>query len=143
MFIGYTVNLLVILLLMFVNPSICQVAIILSLFERISKAIRAPAKSALVSFTAPHLGAGKSFAIQEALDQLGAFLGPLFVFAVLARNEGSALTGYQMAFGLLGIFGILTLVVLVYVNFNFRNPINLKQVKRSVRLREIRSLSFI
>lgn len=122
MFIGYAVNLLVIPLLMFVNPSIWQVAIILILVERIGKAIRAPAKSALVSFTAPHLGAGKSFAIQEALDQLGAFLGPLFVFAVLSRNEDSALKGYQMAFGLLGIFAILTLVILAYAKFQFPKP---------------------
>ena len=73
MFIGYAINLLVIPLLMFVDASIWQVAIILILLERVGKSIRAPAKSALTSFTTPHLGAGKSFAIEEAMDQFGAF----------------------------------------------------------------------
>lgn len=91
MFLGYAVNLLAIPLLAFVDASIWQVAIVLILLERVGKAIRAPAKSALVSFTTPHLGAGKSFAIQEVLDQIGAFLGPLFAFAILSFNQGSEL----------------------------------------------------
>lgn len=122
MFVGYALNLLVIPLLMFVEVSFWQVAIILILLERVGKGIRAPAKSALTSFTAPHLGAGKSFAIQEAMDQFGAFLGPLFVFAVLKLNTGSELDGYQLAFGLLGIFAILTLVVLVIAKFKYPHP---------------------
>jgi MFS family permease len=122
MFIGYALNLLVIPLLMFVEVSFWQVAIILILLERVGKGIRAPAKSALTSFTAPHLGAGKSFAIQEAMDQFGAFLGPLFVFSVLKLNTGSEFNGYQLAFGLLGIFAIMTLVVLVIAKFKYPHP---------------------
>jgi len=122
MFIGYALNLLVIPLLMFVNVSIWQLAIVLILLERVGKGIRAPAKSALTSFTTPHLGAGKSFAIQEALDQLGAFLGPLFVFLVLNLNKGSELNGYQLAFGLLGIFAVLTLVILFIAKIKYPHP---------------------
>ncbi|MFA5052432.1 MAG: MFS transporter [Patescibacteria group bacterium] len=122
MFIGYAVNLLVIPFLMFVDASIWVVAIILILLERVGKGIRAPAKSALTSFTAPHLGAGKSFAIQEALDQFGAFLGPIFVFVVLNLNKGGELQGYQMAFGLLGIFAIMTLVVLLVAKQKYPHP---------------------
>jgi MFS family permease len=122
MFVGYALNLLVIPLLMFVDASIWEVAIILILLERVGKGIRAPAKSALTSFTAPHLGAGKSFALQEAMDQFGAFLGPLFVFLVLNLNKGSELQGYQLAFGLLGIFAILTLVILFIAKMKYPNP---------------------
>jgi MFS family permease len=122
MFVGYSVNLLVIPLLMFVNPSIWEVAIILILLERVGKGIRAPAKSALTSFTTPHLGAGKSFALQEAMDQFGAFLGPLFVFLILNLNKGSELEGYQLAFGLLGIFAILTLVILFIAKTKYPHP---------------------
>jgi MFS family permease len=122
MIIGYAINLLVIPLLAFVDASIWQVAIILILIERVGKAIRAPAKSALTSFTSPHLGAGKAFAIQEALDQLGAFLGPLFVFLVLSLRTGSQISGYQLAFGLLGIFAVLTLVVLVMAKVKYPHP---------------------
>ena len=122
MFLGYAINLLAIPLLMFTNASIWQVAIVLILLERVGKAIRAPAKSALTSFTTPHLGAGKAFAIQEVLDQIGAFLGPLFAFAVLSLNQGSELQGYQMVFGFLGIFAIATLVILIISWRKYPNP---------------------
>jgi len=122
MFLGYAINLLAIPLLMFTNASIWQVAILLILLERVGKAIRAPAKSALTSFTTPHLGAGTAFAIQEVLDQIGAFLGPLFAFAVLALNQGSELQGYQMVFGFLGIFAIATLVILIISWRKYPNP---------------------
>lgn len=122
MFLGYAINLLAIPLLMFTNASIWQVAIVLILLERVGKAIRAPAKSALTSFTTPHLGAGKAFAIQEVLDQIGAFLGPLFAFAVLSLNQGSELEGYQMVFGFLGIFAIATLVILIISWRKYPNP---------------------
>lgn len=51
MIIGYLLNLLAIPFLMFVDASLWEVAIILILLERVGKAIRAPAKSALTSFT--------------------------------------------------------------------------------------------
>lgn len=109
-------------LLYFVEPNIAVIAIILILLERVGKAIRAPAKSALTSFTSPHLGVGRAFAIQEALDQFGAFLGPIFVFVVLSLNKGSELDGYQLAFGLLGIFAILTIVILVFAKMKYPHP---------------------
>lgn len=122
MILGYSVNLLVIPLLYFVDASIWEVAIILILLERVGKGIRAPAKSALTSFTTQHLGAGKAFALQEAMDQFGAFLGPVFVFLVLNLNKGTELQGYQLAFGLLGIFAIMTLVILVVSRIKYPHP---------------------
>ncbi len=122
MILGYTLNLLAIPFLMFVDASVWQVAILLILLERIGKGIRAPAKSALTSFTTAKIGVGKAFALQEAMDQLGAFLGPLFVFIILSINKGSELSGYQLSFGLLGIFAIITLVLLVIAKFKYPNP---------------------
>lgn len=122
MILGYAINLLVIPLLMFVTQEVWVIAIILILLERVGKGIRAPAKSALTSFTTAEIGLGKAFALQEAMDQLGAFLGPLFVFMVLGLNQGSLFNGYQLAFGLLGIFAILTIVVIVVAKFKYPNP---------------------
>lgn len=119
---GYALNLLAIPFLMFVDASAWQVAILLILLERIGKGIRAPAKSALTSFTTGQLGVGKAFALQEALDQFGAFLGPLFVFLILNINKGSELSGYQLSFGLLGIFAVATLVLLVIAKHKYPNP---------------------
>lgn len=122
MILGYGVNLLAIPLLGFVNESIWQVAIVLILLERVGKAIRAPAKSALTSFTAPHLGAGKAFAINEALDQGGAFLGPLVVFFILAGKGDNLLSGYHLAFFILGIFAIVTLLILFFAKTKYPKP---------------------
>lgn len=122
MILGYSINLLVIPLLMFVSKDIWFIAIILILLERVGKGIRAPAKSALTSFTTADIGLGKAFALQEAMDQLGAFLGPLFVFLVLQLNSGSEFNGYQLAFGLLGIFAILTIVIIVIAKSKYPNP---------------------
>ena len=141
MFIGYALNLLVIPLLMFVDASIWEVAIILILLERVGKGIRAPAKSALTSFTAPHLGAGKSFAIQEAMDQFGAFLGPIFVFVVLSLNQVE-LRGYQMAFGLLGIFAILTLVILFTARLKYPHPDEFESKKEIHGLKGNKAFAF-
>jgi MFS family permease len=122
MIIGYAVNLLAIPLLAFVQPSIWWVAVVLILVERVGKAVRAPAKSALTSFTAPHLGAGKAFAINEALDQFGAFLGPLIVFFMISSQGGDELSRYQMSFLMLGIFAIITLIILFVARLKYPNP---------------------
>lgn len=122
MILGYAINLLVIPLLAFVDASIWHVAIVLILLERVGKGIRAPAKSALTSFTTSHLGIGKAFALQEVMDQVGAFLGPVFVYLVLQFQKGSQLDGYQLAFGLLGIFAVLTLVILILSKQKYPHP---------------------
>lgn len=122
MILGYAINLLVIPLLAFVDASIWHVAIVLILLERVGKGIRAPAKSALTSFTTSHLGVGKAFALQEVMDQVGAFLGPVFVYLVLQFQKGSQLDGYQLAFGLLGIFAVLTLVILILSKQKYPHP---------------------
>ena len=122
MILGYAINLLAIPLLALVNESIWQIALVLIVLERVGKAIRAPAKSALTSFTAPHLGAGKAFAINEALDQLGAFLGPLMVFFILNASALEPLPTYQISFAILGIFAIATLVLLGIAKTKYPTP---------------------
>lgn len=142
MILGYSINLLVIPLLMFVDANIWQVAIILILLERIGKGIRAPAKSALVSFTTAHIGMGKAFALQELMDQIGAFLGPLFVFLILNLNQGSELDGYQLAFGLLGIFAIMTLVIIVLAKTKYPHPDRMEVQTKSQGFKGNKSLVF-
>mgnify|MGYP000068129895 CR=1 FL=1 len=129
MFFGYSINLLAIPLLAFVTPSIWWVALTLILLERLGKSIRAPAKSVLTSFASEKLGPGKTFAIQEVMDQIGAFLGPLFVFMILSIYGETTLSGYQTAFGYLGIFAVMTLVVLVVARIKYPNPEQLEAKK--------------
>jgi len=60
------------------------IASVLLILERTGKAIRSPAKTVLLADAAGAVGRGKGFGVHKALDQLGAFLGPLLVAAVAA-----------------------------------------------------------
>ncbi|AXG14853.1 MFS transporter [Intrasporangium calvum] len=62
------------------------VAALLILLERSGKAIRSPSKSALLAHAAGALGRGRGFGVQKAMDQVGAFAGPLVVAAVVAAT---------------------------------------------------------
>lgn len=143
MILGYSVNLLAIPLLGLVNSSIWQVAIILILIERVGKAIRAPAKSALTSFTAPLLGAGKAFAINEALDQFGAFLGPLTVFFVISNSSSTPLQSYQISFAILGIFAVVTILILLFAKTKYPKPQGFEEKSKILGSRFITDKRFI
>ena len=60
------------------------VAAVLILAERIGKAVRSPAKSALLADAAAHVGMGRGLGVHKALDQIGAFAGPLVVAGLVA-----------------------------------------------------------
>jgi MFS family permease len=62
------------------------VAATLILLERAGKAVRSPSKSALLARMATGTGRGRGFAVHKALDQVGAFAGPLLLAAVAAAT---------------------------------------------------------
>ena len=64
------------------------VAATLVLCERIGKAIRSPAKSALLADAAGQVGMGRGLGVHKALDQIGAFIGPLLITALIAMGTG-------------------------------------------------------
>ncbi len=64
------------------------IAAALILVERLGKAIRSPAKSALLAEAAEHVGIGRGLGVHKALDQIGAFAGPLLVAALITYNAG-------------------------------------------------------
>ncbi|PKH41505.1 MFS transporter [Nocardioides alpinus] len=57
------------------------------LLERLGKAIRSPSKSALLAHVAVAVGRGRGFGVHKALDQVGAFAGPLVVAGVVAVSS--------------------------------------------------------
>jgi hypothetical protein len=59
-------------------------ACVLILAERTGKAVRSPAKTALLARAAGSVGLGRGLGVHKALDQLGAVAGPLLVAAVAA-----------------------------------------------------------
>ncbi|MBP7402593.1 MAG: MFS transporter [Clostridia bacterium] len=123
--VGYSINMLAIPALALVHRNGWILASILIVAERMGKAIRYPAKNTLVSFAAAEVGPGKSFAIQEFLDQLGAFLGPVILFAVMALRDGSDLfRTYAVCFAVLAVPAFITLLLLVMAKRKFPHPEN-------------------
>jgi MFS family permease len=116
---GYVTNLVAIPLLA-LTATWPAVAALVAL-ERIGKAVRTPAKSVLTSFVAPSVGAGRVFAVVEAMDQTGALLGPLLVAGILAWR-GDTASGFAWAFALLAIPAVATLGVLFRARHLYPDP---------------------
>jgi MFS family permease len=108
--VGYSTNLIAVPLLALAG-SWPMVAVLVGL-ERLGKAIRSPAKATITSFAASEMGAGKVFAITEAMDQVCGLLGPLLVTAVLAW-KGETLAGFGTAFLILGIPAAISMLILL------------------------------
>jgi MFS family permease len=121
--IGYIFNMAAIPALALVPKNGWILACGLIVLERMGKAIRYPAKNTLVSFAATQMGEGKSFAIGEFLDQLGAFLGPVILFLVLLARKGQdQFTAYALCFAVLGIPAAATLAALLMARRKYPNP---------------------
>ena len=67
------------------------------ILERIGKAVRSPSRDVILSDATSRVGSGWGFGIHEALDQIGAILGPL-VFTAALILRGGYKTGFQFLF---------------------------------------------
>ena len=113
-FIGYGL-LLAIPLLAFAGN--WQLAALFIILERMGKAIRSPARDTILSYATKEVGRGWGFGIHEALDQVGAIIGPIVFFLVLSSN-GS----YDEGFTILWIPAVLTLAVLAIARKKAPSP---------------------
>ena len=84
-------------------------AVTLVLLERLGKAIRSPSKSALLAHVASAVGRGRGFGVHKALDQVGAFAGPLVVAGVVA---GASLWAGMAVLAVPGAVAMLLLLTL-------------------------------
>nr|WP_188273608.1 MFS transporter [Streptomyces sp. CBMA152] len=86
--------------------------------ERVGKAVRSPAKDTLLSHATAATGRGRGFAVHEAMDQVGALIGPLTVAGMLALTGGD----YGPALGVLALPGVAVLGVLVWLRARVPDP---------------------
>jgi MFS family permease len=119
-FIGYGINL-------FAVPAMAlagnwQVAAALILAERIGRALRKPTVEAMLSYTTGELGKGWVYAVNTALDEIGATIGPLFIALVLLLNGN-----YQTGYALLLVSALLALGSLTVAHINFPLPSRLEE----------------
>ena len=124
--IGYAINLLAVPLLALAGN--WQIAAALVIMERFGKALRSPAKDAMLSYATQQVGRGWGFGLHEAMDQIGAILGPLIVSAILYYKSS-----YTLSFAYLLIPALSALAVLAVARTLYPRPeeleINTPQLK--------------
>jgi MFS family permease len=98
-----------------------EVAAMLILLERLGRAVRNPARDAMLSHATSQVGHGWGFGFHEAMDQTGAVIGPLVIAAVLYYKEG-----FRTGFAALLVPAILAVVVLVLASFLYPRPQHLE-----------------
>ncbi|GAA3775810.1 MFS transporter [Streptomyces coacervatus] len=94
------------------------VASALVIAERVGKAVRSPAKDTLLSHATAATGRGRGFAVHEAMDQVGALIGPLVVAGMLAATGDD----YAPALGVLAAPGVAVLALLVWLRHRVPDP---------------------
>ncbi|HEV8583268.1 MAG TPA: MFS transporter [Thermoanaerobaculia bacterium] len=119
-FVGYTINLLAVPTMALAGS--WQIAAALILAERVGRAIRKPTVEAMLSYSTAKHGRGWVYAVNTALDETGATLGPLLIALVLFLR-GSFRTGYAW----LLISSLLALASLIAARLRFPLPSRLEE----------------
>lgn len=112
---GYILNLFAVPLLALAGN--WQLAAILMITERVGKAVRTPARDAMLSHATSEVGRGWGFGLHEAMDQIGAIAGPLIVALILYLKGG-----YQTGFAVLLIPALLAIIVLLVARHLYPTP---------------------
>jgi MFS family permease len=105
-----------------------QLAALLIILERMGKAMRSPARDTMLSYATKEVGRGWGFAVHEALDQVGAIIGPVVFSLVFFFGSG-----YREGFTLLWIPALLTLVVLAIARKKVPSPQKLEAPEETSR----------
>jgi MFS family permease len=106
-----------------------QVAALFIVIERMSKAVRAPAKDTILSMAARRVGTGYGFGLHKVMDQIGAILGPLLMSLALSGFLGNSFQGvatYQFAYALLWIPLVLVILAAVFGRSRVPDPVALE-----------------
>lgn len=116
---GYGLNLLAVPALALARS--WEGAATLMILERLGKAIRTPARDAMLSNAASETSRGWAFGLHEAMDQLGAFLGPVVVSVILYFHGG-----YRTGFGILLAPALAALCMLMITRACYPRPQDLE-----------------
>ncbi|MGN6313641.1 MAG: MFS transporter [Rhodanobacteraceae bacterium] len=113
---GYAINLFAVPALALAGNWPAAAALII--LERSGKALRTPARDAMLSHAAKDMGgAGWAFGLHEALDSTGAVLGPLIASLVLFLHGG-----YRHAFAWLLLPALAALATLLVARARYPQP---------------------
>lgn len=126
-FVGYLLNLLSVPLLALTHSWIF--AAFLIILERVGKAIRTPARDAMLSYASHQTGRGWGFGLHEFLDKFGAMSGPLLVACVLWYENN-----YRLCFAVLLIPALFALIILLFTWRIFPSPRYLEKQSHEINV---------
>jgi MFS family permease len=108
---GYGLSALCKLLLAVVGTAVSAISVVV-LLDRAGKGIRTAPRDAMISLSTPRDRLGSSFGVHRAMDTVGAMLGPLLAFAMLAAAPLAFHSIFLVSFciALVGL-GVLLLLV--------------------------------
>jgi len=118
-FIGYSVNLLAVPAMALAGSWPAAAGLVLA--ERVGRAIRKPTVESMLSYTTGSLGRGWVYAVNTALDETGATVGPLLIALVLFVKGG-----YRTGYALLLISALSALAALIVARVVFPVPSRLE-----------------
>ncbi|HEV8319891.1 MAG TPA: MFS transporter [Vicinamibacterales bacterium] len=119
-FVGYAINTLAVPAMALTGNWYTAGALILA--ERTGRAIRKPTVEAMLSYSTGKHGKGWVYAMNTALDETGAMVGPLLIAFALSKH-----VELRSAYGLLLISSALTLLALAAARIGFPVPSRLEQ----------------
>lgn len=119
-FFGYGLNLLAVPMLALAGQ--WPLAATLIVLERTGKAIRNPPRDVMLSHATSRTGRGFGFGLHEAMDQIGAVLGPLGAVLVLSLRQGD----YRAAFAWMAVPAGLALGTLLLARWLYPTPRDLE-----------------
>lgn len=105
-----------------------EVAGLLILAERTGRAIRKPTVEAMLSYSTGSLGTGWVYALNTALDETGATIGPLLIAFAMYRRAS-----YRTSYSLLLISAVLAFVALIVARIIFPVPSTLDQADETAK----------
>jgi len=109
-----------------------QVVALFIIAERIGKAIRSPARDTILSQASSQVGTGFGFGLHEAMDQIGAVIGPLiFTFLFLFIGKEAGIAQYQRGYALLWIPFLLAMFCLFISYRRYPHPETLEVTQES------------
>jgi predicted MFS family arabinose efflux permease len=123
---GYFVQMLSVPLLAWAQS--WEVAAALIIVERVGKAIRNPPRDVMLAHASASVGRGWAFGVHEALDQLGALIGPLLAAVVLYLRGD-----YRAAFTMLWVPALLALALIVVARLVYPRPPNLEATPPNIK----------
>lgn len=126
-FIGYAINLLAVPFLALTNQ--WPTAATLIILERFGRAIRSPSRDAMLSYATHATGRGWGFGLHEALDQIGAIIGPLFVALILYFKNS-----YSLGFAFLLFPALCALGLLIFAYRLYPRPEELEVAQQDVKV---------